>query len=90
MKHGQNNYRLELRNNHLLDILSSDYYLELGVIDLNKLDDLLNNKQLNLTDLEYRDLSNEGVGKIRDDKDDIHYQVNYLLLFYQDSFQVIS
>ena len=85
MKHGQNNYRIELRNKHLLDILSSDYYLELGIIDLNLLNDLLQGKQLNLTDIEYRDLSNEGVGKIRDDAEDIHYQVNYLVSLRQKS-----
>ncbi len=79
MKHNQSNYRIELRNKHLLDILCSDYYLELGVIDLNLLNDLLNDKQLNLVDIEYRDLSNEGVGQIREDDEDIHYQVNYLV-----------
>ena len=85
MKVKENNYRIELRNKHLLDILSSDYYLELGIIDLNKLNDLLSGKQLSLTDIEYRDLSNEGIGQIRDDVEDIHYQINYLVSLRQKS-----
>ena len=79
MKDSQARYRIEFKNDHLLDILSRNYYLELGVIDLNLMRDLLNGKQLNLLDLIYQDIANEGIGQIKNEENDIYYQVNYLV-----------
>ena len=85
MKEYQNKYRLEFKNDHLLDILSSNYYLELGVIDIYQMRDILKGKQLNLLDLVYTDLAEEGIGQIRDAENDIYYQVNYLVSLRQKS-----
>ena len=85
MKENQNRYRLEFKNEHLLDILSSSYYLELGVIDIYLMDDILNGKQLNLLDLVYSELAEEGTGHIGTDENDIYYQVNYLVSLRQKS-----
>ena len=85
MKENQNKYRLEFKNEHLLDILSSNYYLELGVIDIYLMRDILKGKQLNLLDLVCTELAEEGTGQIRPDIDDIYYQVNYLVSLRQKS-----
>ena len=85
MKENQNRYRLEFKNEHLLDILSSNYYLELGVIDIYLMDDILKGKQLNLLDLVYSELAEEGIGHIGTDENDIYYQVNYLVSLRQKS-----
>ena len=85
MKENQNRYRLEFKNEHLLDILSSNYYLELGVIDIYLMDDILKGKQLNLLDLVYSELAEEGTGHIGTDENDIYYQVNYLVSLRQKS-----
>ena len=82
----QSNFTLSSTNEHLLDIYNLDYYLELGVIDIQKLGRLLNGKELNLTDLIYNDLAVDGTGKITDDASkDIFFQVNYLTSLRQKS-----
>lgn len=74
------NYRLQSQNKHLLDILSQNYYLELGVVDVKLITKLLKGYQLNLSDLIYFDLANEGSGQItKYVENDIFYQVNYLV-----------
>lgn len=82
----QSNFTLSSTNEHLLDIYNLDYYLELGVIDIQKLGKLLNGKELNLTDLIYNDLAVGGTGKITNDASkDIFFQVNYLTSLRQKS-----
>lgn len=75
----QANFILSNTNDHLLDIYNSDYYLELGVIDIQKIQKLLNGKLINLNELIYQDLAVNGTGKITDDyTKDIFFQINYL------------
>ncbi len=82
----QSHFVLSNVNDHLLDIYNLDYYLELGVIDLQKLSKLLNGKSLNLTDLIYQDLATSGTGKItKFPEKDIFFQVNYLTSLRQKS-----
>lgn len=82
----QANFILSNTNDHLLDIYNSDYYLELGVIDINKIQKLLDGKLINLNELIYQDLAVSGTGKITDDSNkDIFFQVNYLTSLRQKS-----
>lgn len=86
IKTNQPRFVLSNTNNHLLDIYNQDYYVELGTIDIQKLDYLLNHKSLDLADLIYNDLAFTGTGKITNSsKDDIFFQINYLTSLRQKS-----
>lgn len=50
-------------SNHLKDVLSFPYYLELGTIDFNVLIRLLNYELVNLDDVTYYPIQNSGLGK---------------------------
>ena len=76
-----NNKKFHIRstNLHLLDILEDNYYMELGAVNLNLMNQLLEKKPIKLADFIYYDILNSGVGKITTDAiSDIHYQINYL------------
>lgn len=87
MKRSENNtYNIQITNLHLLDILESNYYIELGNVDLTVLIKLLNGETVFFNDLMYLDILVNGLGKITDKVDlDIHFQFNYLYELHQKS-----
>lgn len=76
---GEQKFYIKSDNLHLLSILDDNYYMELGVIAIELIDKLINHQVLDLSNLIYYDLLNEGIGKISDDENDVNYQLNYLL-----------
>lgn len=77
---GEQKFYIKSNNLHLLSILDDNYYMELGVVALSKIDRLINHQVLELSNLIYDDILNTGIGKITDDSsNDADYQLNYLL-----------
>lgn len=73
-------YYIQSKNTHLMNILEKDYYIELGVIDIEILDKLLNGEKIEFSKLINIDLLSEGIGKITgDSENDLYYQLNYLI-----------
>lgn len=72
-------YNILKTNTHLLNIYDSEYYIELGTININFLDELLKGKINRLTDCYNHDILTSGIGKITNDKEnDELYQLDYL------------
>ncbi|MBQ2891294.1 MAG: hypothetical protein IJE45_00170 [Bacilli bacterium] len=73
------NFRIQQRNQHLINILEEDYYIELGTIDIPVMDKLLNGSVIDLNELIYEDIAIEGTGKVFDNCDqDLKYQLLFL------------
>lgn len=85
-KNNARNYYIRNVNTHLLNVLENSYYIELGSINLQIVDRLLKGYVLDLKELVYLPLLNEGIGQITNDlNNDYNYQLNYLLSFRQKS-----
>ena len=73
-------YYIQSKNTHLMNVLEKDYYIELGVVDIEILERLLEGEKIEFSKLINIDLLSEGTGKITGDSDnDIFYQLNYLI-----------
>lgn len=82
----KNEYSIQSVNQHLLNILEENYYIELGNVDIKVLDKLFNGHPVALSEIYYYDITSLGIGKITDQKDaDINYQINYLYSLHQKS-----
>lgn len=85
-KNNARNYYIRNINTHLLNVLENSYYIEVGSVSLQLIDRLLKGQVLELKDLVYIKILNEGIGKITSDLgNDYDYQLNYLLSFRQKS-----
>lgn len=81
-----NSYRLQSSNQHLLNILEENYYIELGAVNLFLLSRLLKGLPLYLIDFFYPDITKEGIGKIVDGSDsELLLQLTYLFQIRQRS-----
>ena len=79
-------YNISNMNTHLLNILDSEYYIELGTISLQCIDDLLQGKVKNIRDCIDNDIVADGTGKISDEKEnEFNYQLNHLLSYHNKS-----
>ena len=73
-------YYIQSKNTHLMNILEKDYYVELGVIDIDILERLLDGEKIEFSKLVNINLLSEGIGKITGDiENDLYYQLNYLI-----------
>ena len=73
-------YYIQSKNTHLMNILEKDYYIELGIIDIEVLDKLLDGEKIEFSNLVNINLLTEGTGKITGDiENDVFYQLNYLI-----------
>lgn len=80
MSKNENKYYIQSRNIHLMNILEKDYYIELGVINIEVLESILKKERIELTKLIDSELLSEGIGKITGDlENDFYYQLNYLI-----------
>lgn len=76
----EKNYYIQSRNYHLMNVLEKDYYIELGVIDIEILERILNKETVNFDKIYDIKLLSEGIGKITGDiQNDLYYQLNYLI-----------
>ncbi len=83
---GDPKYYIRASNNHLLNILDDNYYIELGVINMDILNRLLKFQVLDINQIINYELLNSGIGKITDDDEtDAYYQLNYLISLRQKS-----
>lgn len=73
------NFRIQQRNQHLKNILEENYYIELGAIDVNILEDLLLGHVVSLDDIVYEEITNEGIGQVLDgSSNELKYQLTFL------------
>lgn len=83
-KNNMRKYYIRSSNTHLLNVLEDNYYIEIGIISLNKIDKLLHGQVLDLAEFIYFDTLNEGIGKITNDaSSDVYFQLNFLLSYRQ-------
>ena len=76
----ENKYRIQSRNEHLLNILEKDYYIELGTIAISTLNRLIKGEKINIEELIDREILVNGIGSITGSlEDDLFYQLNYLI-----------
>jgi len=64
-------FKLSNNNEHLLDVFSDNYYLELGTIEYNPLDDLLSGKLVDYKDLTYFDILKKGIGSMQSSSEEL-------------------
>lgn len=82
----KNEYNIQSINQHLVNILEENYYIELGNVDIKVLDKLFKGHPVALSDIYYLDITARGIGKISDNvENDINYQINYLYSLHQKS-----
>lgn len=73
-------YYIQSRNLHLMNVLEENYYIELGSIDMSKINCILKGEKINLVDIIDLELLSDGIGSITSDPiTDIYYQLNYLI-----------
>jgi len=82
----EQNYYIRSVNTHLVNLLDENYYIELGVVDMNILSRLILGERLDMSELIYDDLLTSGIGKIsKDASHEVDYQLHYLLNLRQKS-----
>ena len=67
-------------NKHLLDVFSDDLYLELGSIDYDPLNDLLNKKMVEFDKISHLEIINKGLGSMLCDSEELSYKLPFLKL----------
>jgi len=76
----KHNLKISNNNKHLLDVFSDDFYLELGSIDYDPLNNLLNRKLVDFKQLSCLDIINKGLGSMHCDSDELSYKLPFLKL----------
>lgn len=76
----KNNMKISSSNRHLLDVFSDDLYLELGSIDYDPLNDLLNKKLVDFKQLSCLDIINKGLGSMISDCEELSLKLPFLKL----------
>ncbi len=70
--------KLSKDNNHLLDIFTDDYYLELGTIDHDTISDLLKGKLIEYTNISYFDIMKRGLGSMDSSSKEMQYKLPFM------------
>lgn len=78
-------FRVQSSNKHLKNILEEGYYIELGCINYKTLSRLLSGEEITIEDCIYNELATEGIGQISSSKDELMYQLSYLMHLRQKS-----
>ncbi len=80
----ENNSKMMLteKNEHLIDIFSDNYYLELGNISYNVLEDLLAKKLVSYSRLTYFNIENKGIGSFASTNQEIKNKLPFV--FFQN------
>lgn len=74
----KNSIRISSQNEHLLDVFSNDLYLELGSLDYEPLNNLLNKKLVDFKDLSDFDILKDGLGSMQCGSDELQYKLPFL------------
>lgn len=74
----KNSIRISSQNEHLLDVFSNDLYLELGSLDYEPLNNLLNKKLVDFKDLSNYDILKDGLGSMQCNSDELQYKIPFL------------
>lgn len=74
----KNSIRISSQNEHLLDVFSNDLYLELGSLDYEPLNNLLNKKLVDFKDLSNYDILKDGLGSMKSNSDELQYKLPFL------------
>lgn len=77
-KEKKNNTRISDKNDHLLDVFSNDLYLELGTIEYNPLNELLQKKIVDFKDIIYYDIVKKGIGSMICSTDELVHKLPLL------------
>ncbi len=72
-------------NDHLIDIFYDDYYLELGNISYNVLEELLNKKLVSYSRITYFNIENKGIGSFASTNQEIRNKLPFV--FFQNLVQ---
>ena len=72
------NLRLSSKNLHLKSIFSADAYLELGNLDYQVLEKLLNYEMININDIVDFSIQNMGIGRMNIQNKDLSNKMPYL------------
>jgi hypothetical protein len=81
-KNKERKYLLKSTNKHLLDIFEQNYYVELGSIDLEVMNEFLSGTSIPFNEIADKMILVEGTGRITSDFNyEQEYQLNYLLDF---------
>ena len=78
-------FRVQSSNKHLKNILEEGYYIELGCINYKTLSRLLSGEEITIEECIYNELATEGIGQISSSKDELMYQLSYLMHLRQKS-----
>lgn len=62
-------------NEHLYDVFSNDFYLELGTIEHEPLTRLLNRQLVDFKDLVFYDIIKNGIGSMQCSSDELNYKI---------------
>lgn len=74
------NMKISNSNKHLLDVFSDDLYLELGSIDYDPLNNLLNKKLVDFKQLSCLEIINKGLGSMNCDCDELSHKLPFIKL----------
>lgn len=74
----KNKIRLAKDNDHLLDIFTDDYYLELGTIEYDVISNLLKGKLVEYTDIAYYDITKHGIGSMESNSKEMQYKLPFM------------
>ena len=76
----KHNMKISNSNKHLLDVFSDDLYLELGSIDYDPLNNLLNKKLVDFKQLSCLEIINKGLGSMNCDCDELSHKLPFIKL----------
>ena len=74
----KNRIRLAKDNDHLLDIFTDDYYLELGTIEYDVISNLLKGKLVEYTHIAYYDIMKRGIGAMESNSKEMQYKLPFM------------
>lgn len=74
----KNKIKLSKDNNHLLDIFTDDYYLELGTIDHDTISSLLKGNLIEYTNISYFDIMKRGLGSMDSSSTEMRYKLPFM------------
>lgn len=74
----KNKIRLSKDNDHLLDIFTDDYYLELGTIEYDVISNLLKGKLVEYIDIAYYDITKHGIGSMESNSKEMQYKLPFM------------